>query len=200
MGLHLNGDDFFCSCVQLKDCLVQVDNEKNLAVQEMEKGKEEVSRARREISEMKATVATVEMKKNDELSELKKSSSLKECALHDRIAKLKHLLHQTVEEKEDLMTFLRSEKDVEKRRVETLEKTNASLEKELEEMKRQACNQGAKDMQTGEELQQLAEENDALLRQLRYVTNKLLSHQSELEDSVPQIGRLAKELKKWFNR
>jgi len=184
----------------LKDCLVHVDNDRNLAVQELEKGKDEVSKARREILEIKATVATVETKKNDELSELKKSSSLKECALHDRIAKLKHLLHQTVEEKEDLLTFVRSEKDVEKKRMENLEKKNAALEKELEEMKRREGNQGAKVMQAGEELQQLTEENDALLRQLRYVTNKLLSHQAELEESVHQIGRLAKELKKWFNR
>jgi len=177
-----------------------VDNDRNLAVQELEKGKGEVSKARKEILEMKATIENAEMLKNDELSELKKSLSLKECALHDRIVKLRHLLHQTVEEKEDLVTFLRSEKEVEKKRMQNLEKKNAALEKELEEMKRQEGKLGAKDIQTGEEIQQLTDENDALLRQLRYVTNKLLSHQAELEESVPQIGRLAKELKKWFNR
>ena len=155
---------------------------------------------RQEVSELKNKESNRQCSLEQEQDQLKKSFSIKECGHLDRIAKLQQMLQQVAEEKQEIIRFSEVEREAESLVLKSAIERAEHLEEELNKMKNEWNAADTNATEVTAEFEVLEAENDALIRKLRYVTNKLVSQQGALDASVPTIGHLAKELKRWFEK
>jgi coenzyme F420-reducing hydrogenase delta subunit len=115
--------------------------------------------------------------------------SEKEIALQNRVKNLQAMLKMVSMEKDRLAQFSMVERSVEQDETRT---TIQNLQKQLEKYKNASRNENLQ-----EDVTVLMNENDALMRKMRYVTRTLQQSSKEL-DRIPSLKHLSRELQRWF--
>ena len=153
---------------------------------------------KQELSNLQIAFSSAQSTFRREIDHYRDVSSVREAALLDRIKKLKHLMQEAANEKEVLLQHWQRERSLCSAELDVVQKRMATLEAE------RRTNLSGEDLTDSrfsqEKMNFLRNENDILIRKLRYVSSKLISHQSSLDSHVPPMGYLSKELRKWIEK
>ena len=160
----------------VKNLVAQIDAEKR----DVERLLEAERKARRCLEE--EVDALKSAKKENHVSE-------KEIALQNRVMNLQSMLKMVSMEKDRLAQFSMVERRIE---LDEARITIQNLHKQLEKHKNAYQNENRQ-----EDVNALMNENDALIRKMRYVTRTLQQSAKEL-DRIPPLKHLSRELQRWF--
>jgi len=160
----------------VKNFVVQIDAEKR----DVERLLEAEKTARRGVEE--ELDALKSLQKQNKVSE-------KEIALQNRVKNLQAMLKMVSMEKDRLAQFSMVERSVEQEEART---TIQNLQKQLAKYKNASRNENLQ-----ADVTVLMNENDALMRKMRYVTRTLQQSSKEL-DRIPSLKHLSRELQRWF--